>query len=182
MESAACSSTGVRLRRLFYPALFVLLVVGAGLTVWTSSDAATPDASTPTGNTIPPGGTIPPPPLPGPNQGQVNVLHVAPFDADLVNTGVQICDAGGNVVSDYLYYQQETGYVTLPIGEYDWYIGLAGDNCQSMVLDIPEFNLGSGAQLLLVVFGDNANQPLDTTLFVVRSGEFVYRLPYVINR
>lgn len=182
MEPAVRTSTYPRLRRVFYTALFSLLVAGAGLAAWSSSDAAGLAASIPTGTTIPPGGTVPPPPPPSLNQGQVNILHVAPFDADLIDTGVQICDADGNTVSDYLYYQQETGYVSLPIGEYDWYIGIAGDDCQTMVLDIPEFNLGSGAQLLLIVFGDNDNQPLDTTLFVVRSGEFIYRLPYVINR
>ena len=181
MKAAFRTSHSQRARRILYTTLFMLLVFGAGLAAWTNSNAAAPTGSVPTGSTIPPAGTIPPPPPPGPNEGQVNILHVAPFDADLINTGIQICDADGNTVSDYLYYQQQTGYVTLPMGIYDWYIGPAGDDCQTMVLDIPVFNLGAGGQLLLIIFGDGDNQPLDVMLFVERAGQFVYYLPHMLK-
>ncbi len=181
MHSVAHTNSPRHLRTLLYVFAFVLLVSTALLTVWTNSNAAGSSANIPTGNTIPPGGTIPPPVDPASGEGQVNILHVAPIAGDLIDTGVQICDTGGSNVTDYLYYQQQTGYFSLPIGSYDWFIGAAGGNCQTLVHDIPAFNVGSGARLLLIIFGDQDNQPLDTMLFVEHAGQFIYNLPYIIQ-
>lgn len=165
-------------RRTVYGLAFLLLCAMALSGVWFSDDVLAENAQ-PVGNTIPPGGTVPPAPEPLPNQGQVNIIHVAPFASELIDTGIQICDVYGLSVTNYLYYQQESGYLNLPFGTYDWYVAEAGSSCGAPLpgLDMPPFFVADGTRLAIVIFGDIVNQPLDSMVLIERFGEARYLLP-----
>lgn len=156
-----------------YFALFLLLVIAAFYAAGpTGAASAAEQGSGPASGTIPPGGTIP-----GPLIGQVNVLHLAPFAADVADTGVQICDAGGNSVTDVLLYEEETGYQNLPVGSYTWSVALAETDCGTIVLEIPKFRLLDQERLLLIIYGDNSNQPLNYVFVIVQEGLETTYLP-----
>jgi hypothetical protein len=158
-----------------YPLLFLLLVALAGLSGdW--SDAAL--GQTVPGGTIPPGGTLPAPPTPTPGAALVRVLHLAPFDSDLANTAVDICTQTGDPVAGLtdLVYLAQSGYITLPPGQYDWTVSTPG--CGIVALDLPAFALQPGMVLTLLVVG-GGNQPLSSVLLVDRAGQSYLYLPIV---
>ena len=156
-----------------YIALFVCLSLASLSAAWpTLSAQAAVFGSVPAAATIPPAGTIP-----GPLEGQVNVLHLAPFDADVANTGVEVCDTADNPVSDVLYYEDETGYETLPVGTYNWKVALAGSNCTNVPLEIPSFRLKDQQRLLIIIYGDITNQPLNLVFVIVDAGRETTYLP-----
>jgi len=155
-------------RRFSYLLLFLLLVTLAGLSsLWT--DGIVLGQTTPPG-TIPPGGTLPPPPIPAAGTGLVRVLHLAPFDPVVANTAIDICAAVGDPVAGLtdLVYLEQSGYIALPAGTYDWTVGTPG--CATEVLDLPAFTLSSGTVLTLLVIGGD-NQPLSSFLLVDRTDE-----------
>lgn len=162
-----------------YAALFLLLVIVSLYAVGPTDEAyAAANDNHSVAGTIAPGATIPPGgTIPGPLIGQVNVLHLAPFAADVADTGVQICDAGGNPVSDALFYEEETGYQNLPVGSYTWSVALAETDCGDIVLEIPEFRLLDQARLLLIIYGDGNNQPLNYVFAIVQEGLETTYLP-----
>ncbi|MEZ4727438.1 MAG: hypothetical protein R3E79_09920 [Caldilineaceae bacterium] len=167
------------LRGFSFALLFVLLLALANLSGrWV--DAA-PLHQTLPGGTIPPGGTLPAPPTPTAGTGLVRVLHLAPFDSDVENTAVDICTESGDPVDGLtdLVYLEQSGYIPLPPGEYDWTVATPG--CDTVALDLPPFTLQSGTVLTLLVVGGD-NQPLSSVLLVDRGGlqYFVY-LPIIFT-
>jgi hypothetical protein len=147
---------------------------------WSAGVSA--EIAAPPGQTIPPGGTIPPAPDSGDAQGQVNVIHVAPVDSEVIDTGVQICDEEDSTpVTGYLYYQQQTGYIDLELGTHDWYVSSADGACANVLLDLNPFLIGDGARLTLLIFGDNANQDLDSMVIVEEVGDFIYHWPIIFK-
>ena len=181
MQSDVSQPTKRTRRRGIYVLTFLLLTALTAYGLWTV-DGVSAEGAAPLGQTIPPGGTIPPAPEAGAEQGQVNVIHVAPVDSEVIDTGVQICNAETNTpVTGYLYYQQQTGYLDLAPDTYDWYVSLAGDNCTNELLDLPPFNIGKGTRISLLIFGDNDNQPLDSLVIVEVLGSFDLYWPVVIK-
>jgi hypothetical protein len=137
--------------------------------------------------TLPPGGTIPPgtlPPIDGPQlSGLINVLHLAPFDPDPANTAVLICnDADDSQVAGPLQYGEQSGYVELYLGEYDWYLAPAGAGCGTVALDLEPFTMFGGSKLSLVVFGGANGYPLESVLIVGVLGQNTQLAPLVRNQ
>jgi hypothetical protein len=131
--------------------------------------------------TIPPGGTVPPPPIDFTN-GFIRVVHAAPFDPDIADTAVDICDENNTPVTGLtgLTYLSESGYLPFAPGFYDWYVGTPG--CTQVVVDIPEFRLFRDSALTLLILGDNNNHPLTTVLSVDRAGlNRIQQLPLLFN-
>ncbi len=165
-------------RRVMYGlalALFCLMGLSGG---W-FADGVLAEGAGELGETIPPGGTVPPAPDPVPNQGQVNIIHVAPFADEVIDTGVQICDTKGNPVTSYLYYQQQTNYLELYMGKYNWVVTEAGSNCTVPLpgLVLPTINIYDGTRLTLLLIGDNDNAPFDSMILVERLGQVHHHLP-----
>lgn len=165
-------------RKAIYSVALVILFAMALSGAW-FTDEVSAENSRPLGETIPPGGTVPPAPEPIPNRGQVNILHLAPFASEVIDTGIQICDTDGNPVTSYLYYQQQTGYLTLPMQTYRWVVAEAGSNCTVPLvgLELPPIFVADGTLLTLLIIGDNSNMPFDSVLQVERLGEARYNFP-----
>jgi len=156
--------------RFSYALLFLLLLALANLSgSWVN---AAPLSQTVPGGTIPPGGTLPAPPTPTAGTGLVRVLHLAPFESDVENTAVDICTESDEPVDGLtdLVYLEQSGYISLPPGEYDWTVATPG--CDTMLLDLPPFTLQPGTVLTLLIVGGD-NQPLSSVLLVDR-GEVQY--------
>jgi hypothetical protein len=131
--------------------------------------------------TIPPGGTVPPPPI-DLIHGFIRVVHAAPFAPNVNDTAIDICDANNTPVPGLtgLTYLTQSGYLPFPPGAYDWYVGTPG--CGQQLFDIPAFNLFRDAALTLLILGDGTNQPLTTVLTVDRGGlEQHFSLPLLLN-
>lgn len=169
-QNLAAMGRGYRLGRFVYPLLFLLLLALANASgSWV--DAAELDETVP-GGTIPPGGTLPAPLTPAPGTGLVRVIHLAPFDGVIANTAVDICtQAGAPVVGlTGLVYLEQSGYLTLTPGVYDWKVLKPG--CGTTLLDLPDlpaFTLQSGTVLTLLFVG-GGSQPFSSVLLVDRSG------------
>ncbi|MDQ3249838.1 MAG: DUF4397 domain-containing protein [Chloroflexota bacterium] len=148
-------------RRYLFIGLFAVL---AGLGVFSQQAGAQ--------GTIPPGGTVPGGtlPVPGANQGLVNVIHLAPFDPVIANTSVDVCTQTGTPVAGAtgLVYLEQSGYLTLPAGTYDWKVTFPG--CGSTVVDIAPFTLFDQSVLTLLIIGDGVKQPFSTVLLVQNGG------------
>jgi hypothetical protein len=162
------------IRRGLYLVLFVCLTLTAVYTAGPTLDARASEGVEPAGGTIPPDGTIP-----GPQIGQINVLHLAPFASDVADTGVQICTGPSAPVTDVFFYEEETGYQNYAVGTYNWKVALEGSDCSTVVLEVPEFRLRDQARLLLIIHGDITNQPLSSTLVIVDEGLDSTYLPLI---
>jgi len=152
------------LRRCLYITVFATLVALAGISLL--SPQANAGATIP-GGTVPPG-TLPPP---GPaGQGQVNVIHLAPFDPVIANTAVDVCTEAGTPVTGAtnLHYLEQSGYLTLPQGNYDWKVMTPG--CGSLIVNLDPFTLFDQAVLSVLIIGDGVNQPFDSVLIVQDRG------------
>lgn len=135
--------------------------------------------ATPLGGTIPPGGTVPTPPI-DPQQGQVRVFHLAPIGSTASST-VDICTEANQPISGLtgLTYLSQSGYIRLTPGAYDWKVGDVG--CTTTVLDLPSFQVAAGTALTLLIVGDGVNQPLTSILLVDDVGLLYQRyLPLVL--
>ena len=129
--------------------------------------------------TIPPGGTVPPPPT-DLNNGFIRVVHAAPFAVDINDTAVEVCADLNTPVAGLptLYYLSSSDYVPFPPREYDWFVGPPG--CGSELVDIPEFQLFRDSALTLYILGGANSQPLTSVLSVDRAGlSNVYHLPLI---
>lgn len=160
-----------------------LLVFGLLLVLASQSEAwvmAAPLNQTTPGGTIPPGGTLPAPPQPTLGAGLVRVLHLAPFDNTLANTAIDICTQAGAPVAGFtdLVYLEQSGYQSLPAGQYDWAVGTPG--CGTVALDLPAFTLQSGAALTILIVGGD-NQALTSVLLVDRVGQRGFYLPIIMR-
>ncbi len=178
MQSTCQQSSNSSRRKIVYGLALVLFCLMGLSGVW-FADGVLAEGAGPLGETIPPGGTVPPAPDPVPNQGQVNIIHVAPFADEVIDTGVQICDMQGKPVTSYLYYQQQTQYLELYMGEYDWVVTMAGSNCADPLpgLVLPTIKVYDGTRLTLLLIGDNANSPFDSMVLVEQVGRPHYHLP-----
>ncbi len=168
-------------RMLLYGLLFVALVGMAGMVMITGPDALA--APAPPDTTIPPG-TLPKPDGP-PLSGIINILHLAPVAADLDDTAVVICnDADDSLVGGPLRYGEQSGYLNLFFGNYDWYVAGAAGGCDpgSLLLDLDPFTMRGNAKLSLVIFGGANTQPLDSVLIIEAFGLDVNMMPIFIQQ
>lgn len=165
------------LRRSLFITLFAALVALAGISL--ISPQANAGATIP-GGTVPPG-TLPPP---GPSgQGQVNVIHLAPFDPVIANTAVDICTEAGTPITGAtnLQYLEQSGYLLLPQGNYDWKVMTPG--CSSLIVNLEPFTLFDQAVLSVLIIGDGVNQPFDSVLIVQDRGISLKKyLPLIFNQ
>lgn len=173
MTSRQTARPTMGIRSLLFLALFALITL-----VYVGQQSATAAASvafgTTPGGTIPPGGTLPPPVI-DPEKGQVRVLHLAPIDADVNNTTVDICSESGSPVAGLtgLRYGDQSSYVPFDPGTQDWVVGTPG--CGTTLLDLPSFLLARGSAITIIIAGDGVNQPLRAVLLVDVAGQ-VYKL------
>jgi hypothetical protein len=91
---------------------------------------------------------------------KLRIGHLAPFSADLAATAVDICTQDGVVVPGLsgVQYNVVSDYLTLPMGNYDLLIAVAGTNCQTVALDVDPVMLGDGeiADAYAIGRGDDA--------------------------
>ena len=107
---------------------------------------------------VPPGGTIPPDFF-----ATVTVIHAAPFSSNLAATQVEICTEAGVPVMAPLLYGDSITEQFVP-GAYDWKVTAGGSNCGVLVVDIVPFTLLNGSSKILIVLGDDNNQPIQAFL------------------
>jgi hypothetical protein len=127
--------------------------------------------------TVPPGGTIPLPLL-----STVLVIHSAPFAIAPADTALDICtedDLPLAGLSNLIYLDQAS--TILVSGEYDWKAAEAGTNCANTVIDLAPFRVDSGAEYLLLLTGDGANQPLDSLFVTLTAGTPDMYLPIIFR-
>ena len=127
--------------------------------------------------TVPPGGTIPMPLV-----STVLVIHSAPFAIDPADTALDICtedDLPVAGLSNLIYLDQAS--TILVSGEYDWKAAEAGTNCANTVIDLAPFRVDSGAEYLLLLTGDGANQPLGSLFVTLTAGTPDMYLPIIFR-
>jgi len=147
------------LRRSLFITLFATLVTMAGISLISAQSNV--------GSTIPPGGTVPGgtvPPSPA-GQGQVNVIHLAASTQTM-----DVCTQAGTPVTGAtnLNYLEQSGYLTLPVGNYDWKVTTPG--CSATLVDLAPFTLFEQAVLTIVIIGDGADQPFSSVVLVQNGG------------
>ncbi len=82
---------------------------------------------------------------PDPLKAKVRIAHLAPFAADLDDTMVDVCtDAGAAVLTNVPYKIFTNPYLSLPAGDYDLLIAVAGTSCGTVALDLPSLRLAAG--------------------------------------
>ena len=115
----------------------------------------------------------------------MNFLHLAPFDSDVNNTGVDICtDPGFPFPSSVavpgatdVYYGQQTGYLLAPVGLYNLRVTQKGSSCATVLLDLPPFNILDGTKLTIILYGGANGHPLDSLVIVEAPGVMHVYLP-----
>lgn len=97
-------------------------------------------------------------PPPGSAEGQVRVVHAAPFARGLPGTAVDIVpDAGGAPIASNVRYRDATAFITLPSGTpIDVEARFAGTNV--VLVDPDAFTLTPGQRLSVFAIGDGTNQ------------------------
>lgn len=95
-----------------------------------------------------------PPPA---GKARVRIAHMAPFDANVNLTAVDICIAVGQppIISGLKY--GESRVRDLDAGFYKLYAASAGTNCLFTVADIPEFAVTAGQIAYVYALGDGVN-------------------------
>jgi hypothetical protein len=140
------------------------------------------NASAPLNGTLPLGGTLPPPPVIT-GQGQVRVIHLAPFAASTDDTEVDVCTENNNALPGLtgLVYGSHSGYQVFATGNHDWKVTQPG--CGALVVDLPQFQLYANTALTIYIIGDGTNQPFAAFLSVDRPGANLVRyLPFLFHR
>lgn len=176
-------STPIRSKRaLIFGLIFVALLALTGMMF--SADqgmAAAPQAPLAPGETIPPG-TLPPvdgPPL----AGLINIFHLAPFDAVPANTAIVICrDADDAQVAGPISYGEQSGYMKLYLGVYDWYVATEAAGCGTPLLDLEPFTMFGGSNLTLIIYGGANGYPLESLLSVNVMGNQTQFSPIIRNQ
>lgn len=98
---------------------------------------------------------------PATDTAKVRIAHFAPFAAELDKTNVDICTDTNSVLLPGVPYKGFTApYLSLPPGDYNLKIALAGTNCAEVALDLPSVRLIKGDLVELYAIGDLENQPL----------------------
>ncbi len=103
---------------------------------------------------------IPTTPPPGSAEGQVRVVHAAPFARGLPATAVDVVpDAGGAPIATNVRFRDSTPFLTLPSGTpIDVEVRFAGTNV--VLIDPNAFTLAPGQRLSVFAIGDGTNQPV----------------------
>ncbi|CAN5549263.1 hypothetical protein BH10CHL1_BH10CHL1_12470 [soil metagenome] len=161
-------------RRYLFVALFAGLITLAGFSLFNQQASAA--GTIPPGGTLPPGGSVPF------NKGQVNIIHLAPFDANIANTAVDVCTETNTPVAGAtnLHYLEQSGFLTLSSGSYDWKVTQPG--CGATILDLAPFVLGNQGVITLLIIGDRVNQPLSSLLLVQDTGLINVYLPLITKK
>ena len=82
---------------------------------------------------------------PDPLNAKVRITHLAPFAIGLDATKVDVCtDAGAAVLSNVPYKGFTDPYLSLPAGDYDLLIAVAGTSCATVALDLPALRFAAG--------------------------------------
>lgn len=99
-------------------------------------------------------------PPPGSAEGQVRVVHAAPFARGLPATAVDVVpDAGGAPIASNVRFRDSTPFLTLPSGTpIDVEVRFAGTNV--VLIDPNAFTLAPGQRLSVFAIGDGTNQPV----------------------
>ena len=99
-------------------------------------------------------------PPPASAEGQVRVVHAAPFARGLPATAVDVVpDTGGSPIASNVRYRDSTPFLTLPSGTpIDVEVRLAGTNV--VLIDPDAFTLAPGQRLSVFAVGDGTNQPV----------------------
>jgi hypothetical protein len=106
---------------------------------------------------------------PASGEGKVRVAHLAPFDAVIANTIVDVRTEAGAVVVDNVAYKEFTDpYLALPSALYD--LKLTTPDGATDLLDIPPFLLADGQIISVYAIGDITNQPLEVKPLISEFG------------
>ncbi|MGQ9926044.1 MAG: DUF4397 domain-containing protein [Chloroflexaceae bacterium] len=99
-------------------------------------------------------------PPPASAEGQVRVVHAAPFARGLPATAVDVVpDAGGSAIASNVRYRDSTPFNTLPSGTpIDVEVRFAGTSL--VLIDPDAFTLTPQQRLSVFAIGDGTNQPL----------------------
>ena len=82
---------------------------------------------------------------PDPLNAKVRIAHLSPFASALDDTKVDVCtDAGAAVLTNVPYKGFTDPYLSLPAGDYDLLIAVAGTSCGTVALDLPSLRLAAG--------------------------------------
>ena len=87
----------------------------------------------------------------------INVAHFAPFGTDVLSTSVTVRVNGGDVFTDFVYGEVQTGINILPAGQYTIEIVPTGASAAAISGVV---TLTEDTQYTLVAIGDGSNQPL----------------------
>lgn len=102
----------------------------------------------------------------GGSVGYVRVGHLAPFDATVANTAVNIInDADGSTIVPNAVYGTVTGYLALPVGDYDLSIELTDG---TPLFDLAPVTVAEDAYIAAYAIGDGVDQANDV---VASSGD-----------
>lgn len=118
------------------------------------------------------------------DSAKLRIGHLAPFAANLGDTAVDICTDSNTVVVPNVPYKVVTDpYLTLPAGDYDLKIALAGTNCATVALDLPSVRLAAGGIVDVFAVGlNNSAFPLEikSTTGLTLTGRAIY-LPLIFQ-
>ena len=179
-EDARATSGPIRISA--YIAIFALILALAAVSYLSQTmsarglGAVPVSDSVPIGETIPPNGTIPPASGAQAGEGKINIIHAAPFDANLANTEIQITDINGPVNGlSNLQYLEQSGFVSLTPGNYSWTIVRVSDNTPILNLD---FYIGSKEIVTMVITGGANGYPFET-FWVYQVKRLQHFVPYL---
>lgn len=97
---------------------------------------------------------------PGSAEGQVRVVHAAPFAPNIVDTAVDVVpDAGGSALLTNFRYRDNSPFVSLPSGvSIDLEVRRTGTS--TVTIDLPPISLSPGQRLTVFAIGDDTNQTI----------------------
>jgi hypothetical protein len=134
-------------------------------------------------------GTLPPGTLPPFLETTITFIHAAPLNADPDLTAVDICATQSVLapspkvvpgLEDLVFGEART--LTVTPGTFDFLVAEAGTNCGNVLVNIAPFNMTLGSIKVLVITGDNVNQPLQVLDVTQREGGAMLFLPLVGHR
>lgn len=97
-----------------------------------------------------------------PTEAKLRLAHYAPFASS--GTEVDICtDDGTAVITDFAYDDVTDPYVSLPPGDYDLLVAVAGTDCAVVALDLPSLRLEAGQIYDAFAIGGANDWPISAT-------------------
>jgi hypothetical protein len=101
---------------------------------------------------------------PDPLNAKVRIAHLAPFASALDDTKVDVCtDNGTAVLSNVPYKGLTDPFLSLPAGDYDLLIAVAGTSCGTVALDLPSLRFAAGDIVDVFAIGGANSWPLQVT-------------------